>query len=120
MESEDKKAAREPMASSEDEGHTIESSTGPKNYREPGRPEPFTLRLGKLNDDDPVPRQPNDRDESPDAAQESPREVIAQAYKDVVQGQVDTDLREQRGVEMTVDTPFKPATTMPKKQLDRS
>jgi hypothetical protein len=116
----DKTLPKGPQTAHDDEERPISSSTGTKSYHETGRPEPYTIRLGKLNDDEPVPRQPNDRDESPQAAQEGPREVIAQAYKDVTQGQVDTDLREQRGVEKTVDAPFRPATEMPEKKLDRS
>jgi hypothetical protein len=38
----------------------------------------------------------------------------------VEQGQVDTDLREQRGVEKTVDKPFTPADSMPEKKHGRT
>lgn len=116
MKPEDKR----PMPGIEDEKHPIPSSTGDKSYREPGT-RPFTVRLKErksedsVQSDDYVPRQPNDRDESPDSQASGPREVIKQAYDDIVQGQVDTDLREQRGVEKTVDTPFKPAPKLPQK-----
>jgi hypothetical protein len=40
---------------------------------------------------------------------------MEQAYEDIMQGQKDTDLREQRGVEETVDEPLKPAKKMPQK-----
>ncbi len=43
------------------------------------------------------PRQPNDRDESPDSQASAPRDDMQQAARDVASGQVDTDRHEQPG-----------------------
>jgi hypothetical protein len=111
---------KRPMPGDEYEKHPIPSSTGDKSYRETGT-RPFTIKLRPEDEaKEAVPRQPNDRDESPDSQASGPREIIEQAYKDVMQGQVDTDLREQRGVEEAVDVPLKPAPGMPQKKQDRS
>jgi hypothetical protein len=45
---------------------------------------------------------------------------MRQAYKDIEQGQQDTDLREQRGVEATVDKPFEPAKEPPEQKKGRT
>ncbi|MFS0753908.1 hypothetical protein ABC383_04350 [Noviherbaspirillum sp. 1P10PC] len=103
-----------------DDKSTISSSGGEKSVRETGT-RPFTIDLTKPDGKEQVPLQPNDRDEVPGGTQSSgPREVMKQAYKDVEQGQVDTDLREQRGVEETVDKPFTPAESMPQKKHGRT
>ena len=103
-----------------DDKGTIDSSGGRKSTRETGT-RPFTVDLTKPDGPDQVPMQPNDRDEAVGGTQTSgPREIMKQAYKDIEQGQVDTDLREQRGVEETVDKPFQPATSMPEKKHGRS
>ncbi|SMP49629.1 hypothetical protein [Noviherbaspirillum suwonense] len=105
-----------------DDKSTISSTGGEKSVRESGT-RPFTVDLSNSNDKDQTPKQPNDRDESVGGTQSGnggPREVIKQAYDDVTQGQVDTDLREQRGVEETVDTEFKPAESMPEKKQGRT
>lgn len=103
-----------------DDKSTIPSSGGQKSVRETGT-RPFTIDLTKPDGKEQAPLQPNDRDEMPGGTQSSgPREVMKQAYKDVEQGQVDTDLREQRGVEMTVDKPFTPADSMPEKKHGRT
>ncbi|MDB5798965.1 MAG: hypothetical protein JWP36_2867 [Paucimonas sp.] len=62
----------------------------------------FQVRTGRPVRDDAMPRQPNEHDESADSQQSGPREVMKQAYKDIVSGQQDTDNREQRGVEEVV------------------
>ena len=41
----------------------------------------------------PGPRQPNERDESPDSQQSAPRDVMRQAASDVERGLKDTDCR---------------------------
>ena len=41
----------------------------------------------------PTPRQPHERDESPDSQTSEPHDVIKQAHEDVTGGQVDTDCR---------------------------
>jgi hypothetical protein len=114
-----KKDEQPPMP---DDKSTIASSGGEKNVRESGT-RPFTVDLSKDDGKEQVPMQPHERDQTPgraDSGKGEPREVIKQAYKDVVQGQVDTDLREQRGVEKTVDTEFKPAESMPEKKHGRT
>jgi hypothetical protein len=55
-----------------------------------------------INTDAPVrndskPRQPNDRDESPDHLSVEPKQPIKQAYDDLERGLVDTDLRGKHG-----------------------
>jgi hypothetical protein len=57
-----------------------------------------------INTDAPVkndgkPRQPDDRDTAPDIQSLEPDPKIKQAYDDIERGLVDTDLREERGVE---------------------
>lgn len=64
---------------------------------------PFQVRTGRPVRDDVMPRQPNEIDESADSQEAGePRPSIKQAYDDVMSGQQDTDMREQRGVEETV------------------
>ena len=52
---------------------------------------------------DAVGRMPHERDESDDSQEGGVRDDMKQAYDDVMSGQVDTDLREGRGVERTVE-----------------
>lgn len=47
------------------------------------------------------PRLPHERDESPDAQTIEPRPVIKQAYNDLKNGLVDTDLRGKPGLKIT-------------------
>jgi hypothetical protein len=49
-----------------------------------------------------TPRLPHERDESDDSQATPPRKKMQQAHDDIVSGQQDTDLREQRGVEQVV------------------
>ncbi|HEY5801041.1 MAG TPA: hypothetical protein VIT92_12525 [Burkholderiaceae bacterium] len=92
---------------------------------------PPNTRLNDANIDtqanvknDGVPRQPNDRDESPDAQLTAPREIMEQAAQDLAEGQVDTDMRGMRGAETV--TPASAATSNSAKvakgstQLDRA
>ncbi|MDQ2987849.1 MAG: hypothetical protein M3R60_01965, partial [Pseudomonadota bacterium] len=105
-----------------DDKSTISSSGGDKSVRETGT-RPFTVDLTKTDGKGQVPLQPHERDEAPGGTQSGngkQREVMKQAYKDIAQGQVDTDLREQRGVEKTIDTEFKPAESMPEKKHGRT
>jgi hypothetical protein len=46
-----------------------------------------------------TPRMPHERDEAADSQSSGVRDDIKQAFDDVMEGQMDTDLREQRGVE---------------------
>jgi len=50
-----------------------------------------------------VPRMPHERDESDDSQQSGTREDMQQAYSDLKQGQVDTDLRDIGGVDEVVN-----------------
>ena len=114
-----KKDEQPPMP---DDKNTVPSSQGEKSTRESGT-RPFTVDLTGPAGDQQTPLQPHERDETSGGTQAGngePREVMKQAYKDVEQGQVDTDLREQRGVEKTVDKPFEPATSMPERKQERS
>ncbi len=64
--------------------------------------EPFQVSTQRPRHKNATPRLPNERDESDDS-QESPlRADIKQAFDDLMAGQQDTDLREQRGVEEVV------------------
>ncbi len=55
---------------------------------------PFQIKTAKPVIKDATPRQPNERDESSDSQQSSvPHEDMQQAYKDLENGLVDTDLR---------------------------
>jgi len=56
-----------------------------------------------------TPRMPHERDESDDSQESGPRKDIGQAYADLQQGQVDTDLRDIGGVDEVVnDRPGQP------------
>jgi hypothetical protein len=44
-------------------------------------------------------RMPHERDESEDSQSSGPRDDMKQAYDDIEHGLVDTDFREERGVE---------------------
>lgn len=58
---------------------------------------PFQVKTDKPLKKDAIPRQPHERDESPDSqAGGVPHEDIEQAYKDLESGMVDTDLRGSR------------------------
>lgn len=50
-----------------------------------------------------TPRMPHERDESDDSQESVVRDDMKQAYKDVTEGQVDTDLREIGGVDEVVN-----------------
>ena len=62
-------------------------------------------------------RMPHERDESEDSQSSGPRDDMKQAFDDIESGQVDTDFREQRGVEEVVNkTPEKNPGTPPRKE----
>lgn len=63
---------------------------------------PFQVRTARPARDDVMPRQPHERDESADSQESAPRSDMQQAYDDIMSGQMDTDAREQRGVEEVV------------------
>ncbi|HZW22853.1 hypothetical protein [Noviherbaspirillum sp.] len=50
-----------------------------------------------------TPRMPHERDESDDSQGSVVRDDIRQAYKDLQEGQVDTDLRNTSGVDEVVN-----------------
>lgn len=55
---------------------------------------PFQVKTDKPSRKDAIPREPHERDESPDSqASGVPHEDIQQAYEDLENGLVDTDLR---------------------------
>lgn len=66
---------------------------------------PFQVRAKAPAKDEPeltskrAPRMPHERDESTDSQGGGVRDDIKQAFDDVMNGQMDTDLREGRGVE---------------------
>lgn len=63
-----------------------------------------------------TPRMPHERDESDDSQESVPRDDIKQAYTDLQNGQVDTDLRETGGVDEVVnDRPGTPPDKVVKK-----
>lgn len=79
----------------------------------------FQVRTGRPVRDDAMPRQPHEIDESADSQDEGePRPSIKQAYDDVMSGQQDTDLREQRGVEETVKDQVRKQADSPREGLD--
>lgn len=51
----------------------------------------------------PTPRMPHERDESEDSQESAGHTDMQQAYKDLQQGQVDTDLRNTSGVDVVVN-----------------
>lgn len=57
------------------------------------------VRTTKPAADSQAPRMPHERDESDDSQASAPRDDMLQAYKDIENGQMDTDCREGRGVE---------------------
>lgn len=62
-----------------------------------------------------TPRLPHERDESDDSQSSAPRDDIKQAYRDLMEGQVDTDRRGIRGVETIVNPPNTNSCAIPKK-----
>jgi hypothetical protein len=76
----------------------------PSKQTDTARPDETRLNDVNINTqrqvrNDGIPRQPNDRDESPDAQAPAPRADIQQAARDLADGQVDTDMRGMRGAE---------------------
>jgi hypothetical protein len=59
------------------------------------QPQVKTVKPAQRN----TPRLPHERDESDDSQASPQRKKMQQAHDDIAGGQVDTDLREQRGVE---------------------
>lgn len=60
---------------------------------------PRVINTDRPVKNDGVPRLPNERDDAPDKQSLQPDEKMKQAYQDIENGQVDTDLRGVRGVE---------------------
>jgi hypothetical protein len=64
-----------------------------------------------------TPRLPHERDESEDSQASQPgpeRDDIKQAYRDLQNGQVDTDLRESRGVDAVMNKTPGPSPVNPR------
>ncbi|HEX2529973.1 MAG TPA: hypothetical protein VHK70_00715 [Burkholderiaceae bacterium] len=62
------------------------------------------IRTARPRRKDAAPRMPHERDESDDSQETGgPRDDIKQAYEDLENGLIDTDLRGLRGVERVVD-----------------
>jgi len=80
---------------------------------------PFQVRTKRPVKKESMPRMPHERDESDDSQSGPVRDDMKQAYVDVMSGQVDTDLRDQRGVEKTVETPD-PTLKTPIKRTGRN
>lgn len=64
------------------------------------------------------PRQPNDRDESPDSQASGPRDDMRQAAADLASGQVNTDLRDQPGKNPKNNAPGTPSPKSTQKLPD--
>ncbi|HYD59918.1 MAG TPA: hypothetical protein VEC35_06170 [Noviherbaspirillum sp.] len=65
-----------------------------------------------------TPRLPHERDESEESQENGVRDVIRQAYEDLKEGQVDTDLRNTGGVDEVVnDRPGKSPDKVVKKSF---
>ncbi len=64
--------------------------------------EPFQVSTQRPRHRQATPRLPNERDESDDSQESPVRSDIKQAFDDLMSGQQDTDMREQRGVEEVV------------------
>lgn len=65
---------------------------------------PFQVKTGRPVRKDAMPRMPHERDESEDSQSSEPREDMKQAYLDITNGQVDTDLRGARGIDAVNQT----------------
>jgi hypothetical protein len=57
------------------------------------------MSTAKKDTDRQFPRMPHERDQSSDSQQGAPNEVIERAYRDVEEGQQDTDRRGTHGYE---------------------
>ena len=64
-------------------------------------------------ENDGVKRLPHERDESPDAQDAKPRSIMKQAAAEIDSGMVDTDLRNQRGVQKPKPAGKDEATAQP-------
>jgi hypothetical protein len=77
------------------------------------------VRTGRPQDEKHALRMPHERDESEDSQESEPRKVIKRAYDDLIEGQVDTDLRETGGVDEVVnDRPGTPPEKVVKKGVE--
>ncbi|SNS10897.1 hypothetical protein SAMN06265795_10159 [Noviherbaspirillum humi] len=77
------------------------------------------VRTSRPARDESTPRMPHERDESEDSQASQPgpkRDDIKQAYEDLKNGQVDTDMRGMHGVDEVVNNP---PTVSPDKNIKR-
>lgn len=61
------------------------------------------IRTARPVKDGATPRMPHERDESEDSQESQPRKIMKQAYNDLENGQVDTDMRVTHGVDAVVN-----------------
>ena len=67
-----------------------------------------------------TPRLPHERDESDDSQESGARDDMKQAYDDLKQGQLDTDLRGERGItELNSHTPGQMPDSVAKNPNDK-
>ena len=64
--------------------------------------EPFQVSTQRPRHPQATPRLPNEHDESDDSQASPVRSNMLQAFEDLMAGQQDTDMREQRGIEDVV------------------
>ncbi len=64
--------------------------------------EPFQVSTQRPHNRQATPRLPNERDEADDSQASPVRSNMLQAFEDLMAGQQDTDMREQRGIEDVV------------------
>ncbi len=79
------------QSSESDEDHTLQ-----QHQVRTGRPTDKAQKEQEM-------RMPHERDESDDSQESGPRKVLKRAYDDLMEGQVDTDLRETSGVDAVVN-----------------
>jgi hypothetical protein len=76
------------------------------------------VKTGRPVKDGATPRMPHEHDESADSQESVVRDDMMQAYLDLQEGQVDTDLRETSGVDEVVnDRPGKSPDKVVKKSF---
>lgn len=85
--------------------------------RTPARKNQINTTVKNRNDG--LPRQPNDRDESPDSQASPPRKIMKQAFLDLQSGQVDTDLHSKGEIGNTRASAPEPAYNKIRKPTQR-
>jgi hypothetical protein len=85
------------MATSADQPHPLPDPKHPGSG--PLHVQRSPVAPGAHLPDENVPRQPHERDQSLDATAEAPDPRMQQAHQDLAEGQVDTDMRVQPGLD---------------------